>query len=175
MKTWNIDITHSEIGFKVKHLMVSTVRGSFGVFEGSISAEDETFDNASISFSADVASLSTKNEGRDAHIHSADFFDEAQFPKVTFVSTLVKATGDGNLDITGDFTMKGVTKSINLTGKLTGVANDLYGGHVAAFEVSGSINRQDYGVSWNAALEAGGVVVSDTVTLEIVVEVKEQV
>ena len=174
MKTWNIDIAHSEIGFKVKHLMVSTVRGSFGVFEGTVSAEDETFDNASISFSADVKSLSTKNEGRDAHIHSGDFFDAEQFPKITFVSTSVKATGDGNLDIAGDFTMKGVTKSITLSGKLTGVANDLYGGHVAAFEVSGVINRQDYGVSWNAALEAGGVAVSDAVTLEAIIEAKEQ-
>jgi polyisoprenoid-binding protein YceI len=173
MKTWNIDVAHSEIGFKVKHLMVSTVRGSFGVFEGSISAEDETFDNATIVFSADVASLTTKNEGRDAHIHSADFFDQAQFPKVSFVSTSVKAKGDGVLDIVGDFTMKGVTKSITLMGKLTGVADDLYGGHVAAFEVTGTINRQDYGVSWNAALEAGGVAVSDAVTLEALIEAKQ--
>ena len=174
MKTWNIDVSHSEIGFKVKHLMVSTVRGSFGVFEGHISAEDETFDNASIAFSADVASLTTKNEGRDAHLHGTDFFDEAQFPKVTFVSTSVKASEGGALEIVGDFTMKGVTKSVTLAGKLTGVATDLYGGHVAAFEVSGSLNRQDYGVSWNAALEAGGVAVSDTVTLEAIIEAKEQ-
>ncbi len=175
MKTWNIDVAHSEIGFKVKHLMVSTVRGFFEIFEGQISAEDETFNNASISFSAEVKSLTTKNAGRDTHIHSGDFFDAEQFPKVTFVSTSVKAIGDSSLDILGDFTMRGVTKSITLQGKLTGVANDLYGGHVAAFEVSGSLNRQDYGVSWNAALEAGGVVVSDTVNIEAVIEVKEQI
>ncbi len=174
MKTWSIDIAHSEISFKVKHLMVSTVRGSFKIFEGSISAEDETFNNASISFTADVASLTTNNAARDAHIHSPDFFDEAQFPKVSFVSTSVQAKEGGDLAITGDFTMKSVTKAITLTGKLTGIANDLYGGHVAAFEVHGTINRQDFGVSWNAALEAGGVAVSDAVTLEALIEVKEQ-
>ena len=174
MKTWNIDVAHSEIGFKVKHLVVSTVRGSFNVFEGHITAEDETFDNASIAFSADVASLTTKNTARDAHLHGTDFFDEAQFPKVNFVSTSVKAKGDGVLDIVGDFTMKGVTKSISLAGQLTGVTTDLYGGHVAAFEVSGQLNRQDFGVSWNAVLETGGVAVSDMVTLEAIIEVKEQ-
>lgn len=173
MNTWNIDVAHSEIGFKVKHLMIATVKGKFGVFEGSITAEDETFNNASISFSADVASLSTNNAQRDAHIHSPDFFDEAQFPKVTFVSTTVKATGDALLEIVGDFTMKGVTKSITLYGKCTGTATDLYGGHVAAFEVAGEINRQDYGVSWNSPLEAGGVAVSDTVTLEAIIEAKQ--
>jgi polyisoprenoid-binding protein YceI len=173
MNTWNIDVAHSEIGFKVKHLMIATVKGKFGVFEGSIAAEDETFNNASISFSADVASLSTNNAQRDAHIHSPDFFDEVQFPKVTFVSTTVEAKDDGVLVITGDFTMKGVTKSITLYGKCTGTATDLYGGHVAAFEVTGEINRQDYGVSWNSPLEAGGVAVSDTVILEAIIEAKK--
>ena len=173
MKTWNIDIAHSEIGFKVKHLMISTVKGTFNVFEGSISAEDETFDNASISFSADVKSLTTKNEGRDKHIHSADFFDEVNFPKIIFISTSVKAKEGGELEIVGDLTMKSVTKSISLDGKLTGIGNDLHGGHVAAFEVSGSLNRQDFGVSWNSALEAGGVAVSDNVTLEALIEAKE--
>jgi polyisoprenoid-binding protein YceI len=173
MKTWNIDIAHSEIGFKVKHLMISTVKGVFTSFEGIISAEDETFDNASVSFSADVKSLTTKNEGRDNHIHSSDFFDEINFPKITFISNSVKAKGDGNLEITGDLTMKGVSKSISLDGKLTGIGNDLYGGHVAAFEVHGVINRQDFGVSWNATLDTGGVAVSDNVTLEIIIEAKE--
>lgn len=174
MKTWIIDTAHSEIGFKVKHLMISTVRGLFEKFEGSVSAEDETFNNAQVSFSADIASLTTRNTQRDAHIHSPDFFDEANFPKVTFVSTSVKAGAEGKLEIVGDLTMRGVTKSITLDGALTGVANDLYGGHVAAFEVSGKINRQDFGVSWNAALEAGGVVVSDTVDLEAMIEAKLQ-
>lgn len=174
MKTWTIDIAHSEIGFKVKHLMISTVRGLFEKFEGSVSAEDETFNNAQIDFSAEIASLTTRNAQRDAHIHSPDFFDEANFPKLTFASTSVKAGAEGKLEIVGDLTMRGVTKSITLDGALTGVGNDLYGGHVAAFEVSGKINRQDFGVSWNAVLEAGGVAVSDTVVLEATIEAKLQ-
>ncbi len=174
MKTWNIDIGHSEVGFKVKHLMVSTVRGMFNTFEGSITAEDETFNSASISFTADVASLTTHNAARDGHIHSPDFFDAAQFPKISFVSTKVEAGADGKLAIIGDLTMKGVTKSISLSGAFTGIATGVDGIRFAAFEIQGSINRQDFGISWNKIIETGGVAVSDTVTLEALIEAKEQ-
>lgn len=134
MKTWNIDSTHSEIGFKVKHLMISTVRGLFSSFEGFISAEDESFDNGQISFSADANSIDTKNAQRDGHLKSADFFDAENFPKLSFSSTSVKNTGDNKLEIIGDLTMRGVTKSVNLTAQITGVAKGMDGAQVAGLK-----------------------------------------
>ena len=174
MKTWNIDTAHSEIGFKVKHLMISTVRGLFSSFEGAISAEDESFDNGQISFSADVSSIDTKNAQRDGHLKSADFFDAENFPKLTFSSTSVKNVGDNNLEITGDLTMRGVTKSVSLNASVTGVVKGMDGAKVAGFEISGKINRSEFGLVWNAPLETGGVVVSDSVTIEALIEAKEQ-
>ncbi len=174
MKTWNIDTAHSEIGFKVKHLMISTVRGLFSSFEGSISAQDESFDNGQISFSSDVSSIDTKNAQRDGHLKSADFFDAENFPKLTFSSTSVKNVGDNNLEITGDLTMRGVTKSVSLNASVTGVVKGMDGAQVAGFEISGKINRSEFGLVWNAPLETGGVVVSDSVTIEALIEAKEQ-
>ena len=173
MKTWTIDTAHSEIAFKVKHLMISTVRGTFRNFEGTIATADDTFENAQITFSADVGSIDTKNEHRDAHLQAADLFDAGQFPKISFVSTSVTKTSEG-FDVAGDFTMKGVTKQVHLKAAFNGIAKGPMDGiRVAAFDVTGSLNRQDFGVSWNAALEAGGVAVSDTVLLEATIEAKE--
>lgn len=173
MKTWNIDPMHSEIAFKVKHLMISTVRGTFGAFEGSMTAADDTFQDANMNFSAEVASVNTQNEKRDAHLQGADFFDTEKFPQLTFVSTKVTKPEANELLVVGDLTMKGVTKSVELHGTIGGVATDMYGARVAAFEFLGTINRQDFGLTWNAALETGGVVVSDAVTLMITIEAKE--
>ena len=172
MKIWTIDPAHSEISFKVKHLMVSTVRGIFSGFEGSISADDDSFANANISFSADVSTISTQNAQRDGHLVSADFFDAAAFPKATFVSTTFSKNGD-QLEITGDLTIKGITKSETLHGSFNGIAVGLDGKRVAAFEVATKINRADFGLTWNAALDAGGVAVSDSVAIEATIEVKE--
>ncbi len=173
MKTWTIDQAHSEVGFTVKHLLISTVRGRFATFEGSLTASDETFSDAKLFVSIDAASITTNNAMRDGHLQSPDFFDTANFPKITFVSKSFAPAGDKKYTITGDFTMRGVTKEITIDAILNGTATDSYGKKVASFDVSGTIKRTDYGVNWNAALEAGGVAVSEDVTLEATVELKE--
>lgn len=173
MTNWNIDQAHTEIGFKVKHLMVSTVRGKFSAFEGTVEASDETFTDAKIAFSIDAASITTGNNDRDAHLKSPDFFKTDEFPKITFVSTsFVKK--EGNLFIvTGDLSMRGVTKQISFNAAFNGVVTDAYGKRVASFDITGTINRLDFGVAWNAALEAGGVVVSPDVQLDMTVELTQ--
>ena len=173
METWTIDHAHSEVGFSVKHLLVSTVRGRFGTFEGSLSASNAELSDAKIVFSADVASITTNNAMRDGHLQAPDFFDGANFPKITFVSKSFVNTGDKTYKMTGDFTMKGVTKEITLDVVANGMAKDMQGKNVGSFDVSGTIKRSDYGVSWNQALETGGVAVSDDVTLDATVELKQ--
>lgn len=172
MKTWKIDSAHSEIGFKVKHLMISTVKGFFGEFEGTLEASDNTFSDVKISFSANTSSVNTKNTGRDEHLKSAEFFNSAEFPLITFTSTSVEAAGE-KLKVTGDFTMKGTTQSINLDATVHGIGTGIDGKEVAVFEVTGSINRKDFGLNWNAALETGGVAVSDEVMFDIHIEASE--
>jgi polyisoprenoid-binding protein YceI len=172
MNTWNIDTTHSEIAFKVKHLMVSTVRGTFGAFEGTISTPDDTFNGSTITFSADANTVNTKSDQRDAHLKAPDFFDAEKFPKLTFASTSVKKTGD-KLEVVGNLTMKGVTKPVTLSATFNGISKGMDGKRVAGFDVTGSINREDFGLTWNAAVETGGVVVSEIVNLEISIEAKE--
>lgn len=169
MNTWNIDQAHSVIGFKVKHLMVSTVRGAFTDFSGSINAEDNTFENASISFSLKTASITTHNEGRDGHLHSADFFDVAQFPTISFVSTSFMKKGDA-YELVGNLTIKGVTKSVILSATSDGVGAGMDGKPVVGFDVVGTINREEFGLTWNPTLESRGFVVSDKVALDIHIE-----
>ena len=166
MATWNIDAAHSAIGFKVKHMVVSTVRGSFADFEGSIEAADDTFADAKVHFTAKVASVSTHNAGRDGHLQSPDFFDAAQFPTITFVSKSFAKNGD-NYDVKGDFTMRGVTKEITLSAKLDGFGTNVQNGkRIVSFDVSGMIERTDYGVG---ATTPAAVVGTD-VTLDIQIE-----
>lgn len=172
MKTWVIDSAHTEIGFKIKHLVISTVRGMFKTYEGSITTADDTFNDATIEFSADVASITTHNEMRDGHLLSADFFDVEKFPKLTFKSTSVKRDGD-NLNIIGDLTIKDMTKSVELTATVHGTTVGADGKPVAAFDLTGKINREDFGLTWNTAIETGGFAVSDTVIFDMVIEVKE--
>ncbi|GAB3179160.1 YceI family protein [Telluribacter humicola] len=172
--TWAIDPTHSEIQFKVKHLVISTVTGSFKQFEGTVETEGEDFTTAQIQFSADIASIDTNQEQRDQHLRSADFFDAETHPKLTFVSTSVEKTGDDTYKITGDITIKGTTKSIVLNAEYGGSMVDFYGNHKAGFELSGKINRKDFGLTWHAVTEAGGVVVADEVKLVINVQVAKQ-
>lgn len=173
MTTWHIDAGHSDIGFSVKHLLISTVRGRFGVFEGTLTATDETFKDAQLSFSADVASITTNNAMRDGHLQSPDFFDGANNPKITFVSKSFTSTGEKTFKVTGDFTMRGVTKELTVDAVLNGTTTDSYGKRVASFDISGVIKRTDYGVNWNAVLEAGGLSVSEDVILEATVELKQ--
>jgi polyisoprenoid-binding protein YceI len=174
MATWKIDPSHSEIGFKVKHLVISTVSGKFTSFDATVEAEKEDFSDASIRFSADVDSINTANGQRDAHLKSADFFDAANHPRLTFASTAVKKTGDHTYKVTGDLTIRGNTKSIDLNVEFGGIQKDFSGNDVAGFELTGKLKRLEYGLHWNALTEAGGIVVSDEVRIVANVELVKQ-
>ncbi len=176
MTTWTIDPVHSEIGFKIKHLVISTVSGKFNSFEGKLEGDPTDFSNAKITFSADIDSITTSNEQRDGHLKSADFFDAANHPKLSFSSTAIVQKGEDDFKVTGDLTIRGTTKPITLNVDFGGIQNNMYGQTVAGFEIAGKINRQDFGLTWSAVTEAGGIVVSDEVKLVIAVEaVKEAV
>lgn len=156
---WNLDPTHSEITFKVRHMMISNVKGAFNAFTAEIEAEDDSFKNAKVSASVDTASVDTNNADRDAHLKSADFFNAEQFPTITFEST---ALAD---DITGNLTINGITKPIELEVEFGGINVDPWGNTKAGFTFEGKIKRGDFGLNWNAALETGGVLVSDDVKI----------
>ncbi|MEI7765639.1 MAG: YceI family protein [bacterium] len=175
MKTWNIDSAHSEVAFKIKHLMVSNVRGKFNSFAGSIEIPDEDLTKAVISFSAETASIDTGNGMRDGHLQSADFFNAAEFPTLTFKSKSIEKKGDDEFLVTGDFTMHGVTKEIVLPTTFNGMTSGMDGAKVMSFEILGSLSRNDFGLTWNAPIEQGGVVVSDEVKFDINAEFKEVV
>ena len=170
MALWKIDPAHSEVAFKVKHLVVSTVTGRFNRFDASIEASQDDFSDARITFEADIASIDTKNEQRDGHLKSPDFFDAAQFPHMTFESTSVKKLSEHELQVAGNLTMRGVTKEIALDVIYNGAIAGFDGNPVAGFEVRSKLNRFDFGLQWNAVTEAGGVVVSNQVALEILAE-----
>lgn len=174
MATWIIDRAHSEIGFKVKHLVISTVSGKFTSFEGKIESSKEDFTDAKISFSADINSIHTGNEQRDGHLKSPDFFDAANHGKITFVSTGVEKKKDGDYTITGDLTIRGTTKPIVMNAEYGGIQKDFQGNDVAGFELTGKVKRMEYGLTWNGITEAGGIVVSDDVKLVANVEVVKQ-
>ena len=170
MTTWKIDPVHSEINFKVKHLVVSTVTGHFSKFDASIETSKEDFSDAKINFEADINSIDTKNEQRDGHLKSADFFDSENHPKMTFVSKSIKKVSDHEMKVTGNLTLRGVTKEITLDVIYNGTVAGFGGTQVAGFEVRGNLNRFDFGLQWNALTEAGGVVVSNEVKIEILAE-----
>jgi polyisoprenoid-binding protein YceI len=159
---WKIDNTHSEIAFKVKHMMISTVTGHFENFDATINTNDDSFENASVTFNAKIDSVNTKNKDRDAHLKSEDFFNSEKFPEMKFVSE----SFDGK-KLIGDLTIKDVTKKIELNADLNGIAVDPYGQTKAGFEISGEVSRKDFNLTWNAVTEAGSIVVSDKVKLVI--------
>jgi polyisoprenoid-binding protein YceI len=163
----NIDTSHSEVGFKVKHLMISTVKGSFTTVMGTAEGE---LDNLNISVTIDPTSINTNDEGRDEHLKSSDFFQVKNFPSIDFVANNVNVN---NGAITGEMTIKGVTKEVTLALDYNGKGVDPWGNVKHGFEISGKINRNDFGLTWNAALEAGGVLVSEEVTLTIDVQAVE--
>jgi polyisoprenoid-binding protein YceI len=171
---WTIDPYHSEVQFKVRHLVISNVTGSFGKFEGQLKTENEDFSNAQISFSADIDSINTGNEQRDQHLKGADFFDAANFPQLTFQSTSFTKTGEGEYDLVGNLTLKGNTKPVTLKVEFGGIQTDFYGNVKAGFEINGKINRKEFGLTWTATTEAGGVVVSDEVRLQMNIQVAKQ-
>ncbi|MES2515881.1 MAG: YceI family protein [Bacteroidota bacterium] len=171
---WNVDASHSKLGFAVTHMMVSETEGKFKIYEGKVSSKgDMDFTDAKIDFSVDAASINTDDEKRDGHLKSPDFFDVAKFPKITFVSKSMKpGKVKGTYILVGDLTMHGVTKSVTLTAiGASKIVKDPYGMERYAFKVTGTINRKDFGLAWNAALEAGGVAVSEDVRLDINVEI----
>lgn len=171
MAKWIIDTAHSEVHFKVKHLVISTVTGSFKEFEGEAEATAEAFTDAKIHFSADVNSIDTNQEQRDAHLKSADFFDATNFPKLEFVSTSFSQKGGQEYSLKGNLSIRGITKPIELNVEYGGTAKDPYGQIKAGFEVSGTINRKEFGLHWTAITEAGNLVVSDEVKLLATVQV----
>ena len=170
---WVIDPTHSEIQFKVKHLVISTVTGSFKSFEGTVDSESEDFDGATVSFSAETASIETNQAQRDAHLTSAEFFDSEKYPKLTFTGIL-KSTSDEAYSLNGDLTIKDTTKPFSFSVEFGGKMTDFYGNNKAGFEISGKLNRKDFGLTWSAVTEAGGVVVGDEVKLIANVQVVKQ-
>jgi len=166
---WVLDPMHSEVQFKVKHLVISTVTGSFKTFEGSVETEGDTFEGATAEFSLDVASIDTNQEARDGHLKSAEFFDAETYPKITFKSTAI--TTDS---ITGDLTIKGITKPVTLDLEHGGTATDFYGNLKAGFELTGKINRKDFGLVWDGVTEAGAIVLGSDIKLIINVQFAKQ-
>ena len=160
------DAAHTRIGFVARHAMVTKVRGNFNEFEGSAVVDAEDFSKSSAQLTIQVASIDTRSEQRDGHLRSNDFLDLENFPQITFVSTAVEPTGPASLEVTGDLTIKDVTRSITIPFDFEGAAIDPFGNLRVGFEGSVVINRKDFGITWNAALETGGVLVSDKITLE---------
>ena len=171
---WIVDQTHSEITFKVKHLMITNVKGEFRKFNAEIDAEGDDFTKASINVMIDANSIFTNEDNRDGHLRSADFFDVEKFPTLAFKSnSLMKADG-GNYKLNGTLTIKGVSKDIALDVEFGGINKDPWGNEKAGFSLNGKINRKDFGLNWNAALETGGVLVSDEVKLQAEVQLVKQ-
>jgi polyisoprenoid-binding protein YceI len=171
--TWSIDTAHAAAHFSVKHMMFATVRGQLGAVSGTIIEDAADFSRSSVEASIDLSTLTTRDEKRDAHLKSPDFFDVDKFPTVTFKSTRVEGSGD-SFKVIGDLTIHGVTNSVTLNVTKTGTGTNPWGMHVAGFEAATTINRKDFGLNWNVALEAGGVLVGDTVKVEIELEAVKQ-
>jgi polyisoprenoid-binding protein YceI len=169
---WIIDPTHSEVAFKVKHLVISTVTGYFREFEGAAESTSEDFNGASVTFTLDVNSIDTNQSDRDQHLKSADFFDTASFPTIAFAGKLVNQGGEYQLQ--GDLTLKGITQQVTLDVTYGGTVADPYGQTKAGFEIEGKLNRKDFGLTWSAITEAGSVVVSDQVRLQLSVQLVKQ-
>ncbi|MDR8390783.1 YceI family protein [Aliifodinibius sp. S!AR15-10] len=167
---WKIDPTHSEVQFKVKHLVISTVTGSFGSYEGKIEADGDNFENAKATFTADIDSISTNNEDRDQHLKSDDFFNAEEYPQLKFESTNFEKVGEGEYKVTGELTIRDITKEIELDVLHGGTVGDPYGQTKAGFEITGSINRKEFGLTWDAVTEAGNVVVGDKIKLQLNVQ-----
>lgn len=164
-KKWNADPAHSELQFKVKHLMISKVTGNFTNFSVTAVSENDDFSNADIQAAIQLDSVSTGQPDRDKHLKNADFFDAENHPEIKFKSTAFKKKSDDAFDLTGDLTIKGVTKPVTIQAELGGIAKDPWGNNRAAFSLTGSLSRKEWGLTYNAPLEAGGVMISDEVKI----------
>ncbi len=172
MKKWTIDPTHSEIGFKVKHMMFTNVKGFFNDYTADITFNDD-LKEADLQFEAKINSIFTNNADRDNHLKSADFFDADQFPSLKFKSTQISGSGD-DYEIKGDLTIKGITRPVTLKGEFSGLMSDPWGNTKVGLNLAGKINRKDFGLTYNAALETGGVLVGEDVQLNAEVQLVEQ-
>jgi polyisoprenoid-binding protein YceI len=174
MATYKIDPAHSEISFKVKHLVISTVSGHFSKFDATMTTNREDFTDAEVTFEADANSVSTKSEQRDTHLKSDDFFNAEKFPKITFKSTSVEKKSDNEYTLKGDITIRDVTKPITLHVEHGGSTIDPWGQSREGFEITGKLSRKEFGLKWNALTEAGGAVVGDEVRLLMNVQMVKQ-
>ena len=172
--TWAIDPTHSEIGFKVKHMMFTNVSGKFNAFEAEIINENDHFESSSIEFKAETNSIDTNNEDRDKHLKSGDFFDVENYAQLTFSGKSIQKLDGNQFKITGDLTIKGETKEVVLDTEYSGLMKDPWGNIKAGLSISGKINRKDFGLTWNAALETGGVLVGEEVKLVAEIQLIKQ-
>ncbi|OGU65901.1 MAG: hypothetical protein A2499_04790 [Stygiobacter sp. RIFOXYC12_FULL_38_8] len=170
---WNIDKSHSNVGFAVTHLIISEVTGQFKSFDGNIEFSKDDLSDANINFSIDAASISTENEGRDKHLRSDDFFNAEKFPKITFVGKSIKKVAGKKFKLVGDFTIRDVTKSITLDVVYNGSIKDPWGNTKAGFKITGELNRFDYNLKWNNLMEAGGAVVGKEVTITVNLELSK--
>ncbi len=174
MKTqWKVDPMHSEVGFKVRHMMITNVTGSFGSFDASAETEGEDFSNAKLQFEANIDSISTGVADRDAHLKSDDFFNAEQYPKLSFTSSTIEMDGD-ELVIEGDITIRDVTKRIKLNGEFGGIVVDPYNQTKAGITINGKIKRSEFGLKWSALTEAGSVVVADEIKLQSEIQFVKQ-
>ncbi|MDB5109309.1 MAG: hypothetical protein JWR67_423 [Mucilaginibacter sp.] len=164
---WVIDPMHTEVHFKVKHLVISTVTGSFKMFDGHLETENDDFEDAKVEFSIDASSVDTNQDQRDGHLKSPEFFDVEKYPKISFKSTSFKKTGGNEYVLKGDLTIKDVTKPVTLNVEHGGSATDFYGNVKTGFEITGKINRRDFGLTWEGITEAGSIVAGDEIKLII--------
>lgn len=171
---WNFDPTHSQVEFSAKHMMVTTVRGRFNEVTGTIVADEANHANSSVDVEIAAASIDTRNEQRDAHLRSADFLDVENYPTISFKSTGIDVLAADNLKVTGDLTVHGVTRPVTLDATINGQGKSPFGTEVAGISLEGSINRKDFGLNWNVALETGGVLVSDKIKIDIEIEAVKQ-
>lgn len=172
--TYAIDASHSQVGFSVKHMMFSTVRGNFRGFTGTIVVDNDNPANSSVNVSIDTSTIVTGDEKRDEHLRSADFFDAATYPAITFKSTSLDFKSADDFTINGELTMHGVTAPVKIKAEQTGEGTNPWGQDVAGFEGTAKVNRKDFGLNWNAALEKGGVLVGDEIKISLELEVAKQ-
>lgn len=171
---WNLDPAHSEVTFKVKHMMITNVSGSFENFSVDAATEGNDFTTAKINFTADLSSINTGNKDRDNHLRSADFFNAEAHPQIKFVSTKVEKKDDENFILHGNLTIRDVSKPARFDVEFGGIGKDPWGNEKAGFTITGKINRTDFGLNWNAALETGGVLVGEEVKLQAEIQVIRQ-
>lgn len=171
---WSLDPGHSEIGFRVKHMMITSVSGTFGKYDASVETEGDDFSTASIEFTADVDTITTHNEDRDKHLKSDDFFAADKYPQIKFKSTRIEKKDDENFILHGDLTIRDVTLPIALDVEMGGIGKDPWGNTKAGFSLTGKIKRTDYKLNWNAALETGGVLVGEEVRISAEVQLVKQ-